>query len=323
MDHEQRIIVTGASGSIGSRVLDALQADERVGSVVGIARRPPDDERRSKVDWAALDLTTAAGLDARFEGADAVVHLAWRIQPSWDVQAMRRVNVDGSFRVFEAVARAGVPALVHASSIGAYGPGPKGPPVDESWPLGGHTGHPYAVQKAEVEGLLDAFEERHPTIRVARLRPCLVFQAAAGQEVRRYFLPRHTPGILLQPRLLARNPARFQVVHADDVAAAFVEAALGSASGAYNLATDDVIGGRAVPALERIARPLVWAAWRAHLQPVDPGWVKLLFRSPTIDSSRARAELGWTPVHTGHAAFAEGLAAMADPPPPTTPALEG
>lgn len=319
----RRVVVTGASGSIGSRVLDLLDADPRVDEVVGVARRPPAAEVRGKVTWVAADVSSDSSLADAFRGGDVVIHLAWRIQPSWDREGMRHVNVAGSSRVFEAVAAAAVPALVHASSVGAYTSGPKDRSVDESWPLGGHDGHPYSVQKAEVEALLDAFERQHPSIRVARLRPCLVFQAPAGQEVRRYFLPRHTPGFVLRPGLLARNPARFQVVHARDAAAAFVAAALGEASGAFNVATDDVVGGRSVPWLERLIRPLVWAAWRAHLQPVDPGWVKLVFRSPLIDAGRARAELGWVPTHTGAEAFAEGLAGMADPPPPSTPALEG
>jgi nucleoside-diphosphate-sugar epimerase len=47
---------------------------------------------------------------------------------------VRRVNVDGSARVFRAVADAGVRSLVYASSVGAYSRGPKDRLVDESWP---------------------------------------------------------------------------------------------------------------------------------------------------------------------------------------------
>lgn len=317
-----RVVVTGASGNIGSQVLDALQAHERTGSVVAVARRPPPDESRSKVEWKKADVSSddLAGL---CRDADALVHLAWQIQPSWDVAGQRRTNVEGSRRVFAAAAAAAVPTLVHASSVGAYAAGPKDRLVDEKWRRGGHAGHPYSLQKAEVEDLLDGFEVEHAGTRVVRLRPCLVFQAAAGQEVRRYFLPRHMPGALLRPSLLARNPACFQVVHAKDVAAAFVAAVFGDASGAFNIATVDVIGGRALPFLEAVVRPVVWASWRLHLQPVDPGWVRLLFRSPLIDPSRAREVLGWVPRHSGQEAFAEGVRAMADPPPPATPALAG
>lgn len=314
--------MTGASGNLGSALLDVLQARADVSEVRALARRPPVVEHRSKVNWHRIDVTLD-NLGPRFAGVDVVVHLAWMIQPSWDRTLMRAINVEGSARVFQAAANAGVGAIIHASSLGAYGPGPKDRLVDESWPLGGHPGHPYSLQKAEVEAELDRIEARHPTIRVVRMRPALIFQAAAGRELRHYFLPRPTPGFVLSPRLVSFNPARFQAVHAHDVALAFAAAACGTASGAFNVATTDVIGGRARPGLSTLLRPLVWAAWRLHLQPVDPGWVTLVFRSPLIDPGRAEAELGWAPTRLGHEALAEGLAAMAEPPEPATAALAG
>src|SRR5205085_5805577 len=86
-----------------------------------------------KTDWAEADVASS-DLVPYFRGADAVVHLAWLIQPARDRRRLWRVNVDGSSRVFRAVAEAGVPALVYASSVGVYSPGPKDRPVDERWP---------------------------------------------------------------------------------------------------------------------------------------------------------------------------------------------
>src|SRR3954451_12986405 len=118
-----RIVVVGASGNAGTSVLDALGADPEVESIIGIARRRPSWDP-PKVSWVQADVTRD-DLTPALRGADAVVHLAWLIQPSHDEPAMRRVNVDGSSRVFRAVADAGVPALIYASSVGAYSPGPK------------------------------------------------------------------------------------------------------------------------------------------------------------------------------------------------------
>jgi UDP-glucose 4-epimerase len=72
-----------------------------------------------------------------FRHADAVVHLAWQIQPSHDPARLRRTNAEGSTRVLQAVATANVPALVYASSVGAYSAGPKDRLVDENWPMNG------------------------------------------------------------------------------------------------------------------------------------------------------------------------------------------
>src|SRR3954452_16840074 len=118
-----RVVVTGATGNVGTSVLRSLSLHGDVQEIAGIARRLPA-LRIPKVQWVAADIVSD-DLVPLFEGADVVIHLAWAIQPSRDAETLRSVNVDGSARVFEAVAAAGVPALVHASSIGASSPGPK------------------------------------------------------------------------------------------------------------------------------------------------------------------------------------------------------
>lgn len=313
--------VTGATGNIGRALVHRLVADDRVGEVRAVARRLSQEDLGPKVRWFSVDVVDG-DLSRAFDGADVVIHLAWRIQPSWDVDAMHAVNVIGSERVFAAAIEAGA-AIVHSSSVGAYAAGSKSELVRESWPLGGRDEHPYSRHKAAVEAALDRVGARHPAARIVRMRPALVMQSAVGQELRRYFLPRHLPFAALRAALVQRLPVRFQVVHADDVAAAFVEAALTDASGAYNLATDDEIGGRQIDQLAAVLRPLAAAAWRVHAQPVDPGWITLIFDCPLLDATRAREELGWSPTHSGAAALDAGLRGIRHPPPPATPALEG
>jgi len=169
-----RVVVVGATGNVGTSVVRALGGDAAVDEIVGVARRPPAAQA-PKTTWVAADVEHS-DLAAIFRGADCVVHLAWRIQPSYDVSSLRRTNVDGSARVFAAVAAAGAPSLVYASSVGAYSPGPKDRAVDESWPTDGTRTSFYARHKAEVERLLDRFESEHPDVRVVRMRPALIFK---------------------------------------------------------------------------------------------------------------------------------------------------
>src|SRR5215216_3901996 len=157
-----RVVVTGATGNVGTSVVRALRLDERIDSIVGIARRLPQAQLE-KVDWRAADIARDA-LEPLFEGADVVVHLAWLIQPSRDEATLRAANVDGSARVFAAAADAGARTIVHASSVGAYSPGPKDRAVDESWPTDGIQTSFYSRHKAEVERLLDRFEGEHPDV---------------------------------------------------------------------------------------------------------------------------------------------------------------
>lgn len=65
------------------------------------------------------------------------MHLAWLFQPTHDPVTTWRNNVLGAIRVFEAVGRLGIGTLAYSSSVGAYSPGPKDEPVDESWPTRG------------------------------------------------------------------------------------------------------------------------------------------------------------------------------------------
>src|SRR3954451_497890 len=113
-----RVVVVGASGNVGTSVLRALAGEPAVDSVLGIARRLPK-ERFPKTEWREADIARSP-LRPLFQNADAVIHLAWLIQPGRDRQRLYEVNVEGSARVFRAAGAAGVPTLVYASSVGAY-----------------------------------------------------------------------------------------------------------------------------------------------------------------------------------------------------------
>jgi nucleoside-diphosphate-sugar epimerase len=301
-----RVVVTGATGNVGTSLIEALARDSQVDEVVGLARRLPELER-PKVRWVHADVASAE-LTPHFHGADAVVHLAWAIQPSHDEPVMERTNVLGSRRVFQAVADAGVGSLVYASSVGAYGPGPKDRLVDESWPTDGIPSSAYSRHKAAVERLLDRFEAGSPEVRVVRMRPGLIFKREAASEIRRLFIGPLLPNLLVRPRLIPFVPRlerlRFQAVHADDAGDAYRRAVVGEVEGPFNLAADPVIGpdelgavlrARPVGVPERLLRTAADLSWRAHLQPADAGWIDLALESPLMDCSRASEVLGWKP----------------------------
>jgi nucleoside-diphosphate-sugar epimerase len=241
-----RVVVTGASGNVGTSLLRALGAADEVDEIVGVARRRPSGAF-AKTEWRTADVELD-DLTPIFRGADCVVHLAWAIQPSHELAALRRTNVMGSERVFRAVADAGVPALVHASSVGAYSPGPKERPVDESWPTDGTPTSFYARHKAEVERLLDRFQLEQAETRVARLRPGLIFKRSSAEEQRRYFLGPFFPRSLARLGARAVVPdidgLRVQAVHTSDVAEAYRLAVVGDARGAFNVAADPVLDAR-------------------------------------------------------------------------------
>jgi UDP-glucose 4-epimerase len=333
-----RVVVTGASGNVGTSVLEALEREPQVKKVVGLARRLPEASY-PKVDWVAADVTED-DLVPVFAGADAVVHLAWAIQPSRDEAVTERINVEGTRRVIDAVARAGVGALVYASSVGAYSPGPKQRQVDESWPVDGIPTSFYSRHKAAVETLLDAFERREPEVRVVRLRPGLIFKAEAASEIRRLFAGPFLPGFLLQKRLVPLLPRvprlRFQAVHSRDVGEAYRQAVVRDVSGAFNVAAEpeigveelcELFGARSFPLPAGALRAAASLSWKLRLQPSPPGWIDLALGVPAMDTTRAREELGWEPTVSSLQALDELLEGMrraeGGPTPPLEPTAGG
>ncbi|NKQ52100.1 NAD-dependent epimerase/dehydratase family protein [Amycolatopsis sp. K13G38] len=319
MSNGLRVVVTGASGNVGTSVIEALAADPGVGSILGIVRRQPG-WTPPKTEWALADVGED-DLGYLVRGADVVIHLAWLFQPTHDPTVTWRVNVLGSIRLFEAVARERVPALVHASSVGAYSPGDGEGPVDESWPTHGWPEAAYPREKAYLERFLDAFELAHAETRVVRMRPAFIFKRESASQQRRLFAGPFVPGLL--PSLLPVVPdvpgLRMQGVHTADIAEAYRLAATRDVRGAFNVAAEPVldapvlaglIGARTVRLPKWALRGPLAAAWRLHVVPATPGLFETVLRLPTMDTSRARTELGWTPRYTATDAIAEFLTGL-------------
>ncbi len=190
-----RVVITGATGSIGSALTKRLRRSGEY-EVVGLARRVPEVTRGDGVEWASADLSSpdcGASLRRAVKGADAVVHLAWAFQPSHRVGYLEAVGVGGTQRVLDAVARERVPQVVHMSSVGAYGPKVDGAPVDEAWPVAATQTSSYSRHKVAAERLLDDLEVSADAPVVTRLRPGIIGQASAGSALLRYGLPAFVP----------------------------------------------------------------------------------------------------------------------------------
>lgn len=336
----RKIVVTGASGNLGTALLRRLATDLPDVEVVGLCRRPPGDVAPyDRARWHPVDLasrTAPTRLRHAFRGADAVVHLAWALQPVRDEDAMYRVNIGGSHAVLRAATAAGVPHLVHASSLAVYAPGEG--PVDERWPDSGQRESAYSRQKVTVERLLDHFERDHPDVTVARIRPTLVVQRAAAGALKALFLgplvSRPALEVLrrgLLPVVALPSGIAVQVVHADDVASATVRILQRRCGGAYNLAADPLDARRLAAAVGSeplelpgdTLRAAVSALFELRLVPVSPGWFDVAVRSPLMDTARARADLDWRPRHSSVESVRELLDGLADGASGPSPALGG
>lgn len=307
----KRIVITGASGNVGTALLRRLAADDTDYEIVGVARRrpPPDGVYRS-VQWHEVDIAEP-GVETElldvFRGARCVIHLAWGFQPTRNTRYLDAVAINGSSAVLSAAHSAKVPQLLHMSSVGTYAAGRYGEQVDESWSTAGIRSSAYSRAKSTVEQMLDDYERRNPDgVGITRMRPGFIMQRDAAPGLRRYTLPAY-----LDPRWLRWLPVLpldrslcVSIVHADDVADACVKAVERNALGPFNLAAEPPVSRDDIAKALR-AHPIhlpsallglaVDAAWRARLQPIDRGWLDMAFSLPLLDTGRARSVLGWSP----------------------------
>jgi nucleoside-diphosphate-sugar epimerase len=326
-----RVAVTGASGNVGTALLRRLTApDAGVAEVRGLARRlPPDTAPYDGVRWFLTDLGDPASeqdLAEFVDGVDAVVHLAWALQPGRHPGQLRQVNVDGTRRVVRAAVAAGVAHVVHMSSLGAYAAGAAERQVAEDWPVTGIPSSQYSRDKAEAEHVLRQVMGNHPEITSTVVRPTLVLQPEAASEIGRYFLgplvygaARALPGPVARLLPLPLPALSVSFVHADDVADAITAMLDRRAPGPFNLAADPVLDAddlaRAlhavrIPVPAMALRTALQAAFTAHLVPTEPGWLDMGTQLPGQDTTRARTLLDWTPRHAGDDVVAQFVAAF-------------
>jgi UDP-glucose 4-epimerase len=301
-----------------------------MGEVVGVVwRLPPDVAPYTGVQWHLADLGEAASeaeLADFVAGADAVVHLAWAIQPGRDPERLRQVNVDGTARLARAARAAGVGHVVHLSSLGAYAAAAVGQRVTEDWPTTGIPTAQYSRDKSDAERVMRETIEIHGDAVLTVVRPTLVLQPEAGSEIGRYFLgpllyglARLTPGLLAHYLPLPLPEVAVSFVHADDVADALERILDRQAPGAFNLAAEPLMDASAiartlgvfrVPVPAIALRTALSAAFTAHLVPTEPGWLDIGLKAPALDATRARKLLDWAPFHRGDEVLEQFVAAL-------------
>jgi nucleoside-diphosphate-sugar epimerase len=307
------VAVTGPTGEIGKPFIRALERCEEVTRIVGMARRPFSGFTRA--EYLQGDILDPEAVARLVDGADVVVHLAFIIVAS---DASRDINLEGSTNVFAAARDAGAQRLVYTSSVAAYGFEEDNPDVlTEDVATKGTPRHPYSAQKAAVEKLLEDTLAGSDTGAYV-FRPSIVAGPDAPvllNSIPYVTLAERLPGAvralfdqvpILKP-VLPDPGVPFQLVHHDDVAAALVAAVLGRGEpGVYNLAGPgqltvkalaDALGYYSVPLPELAVDATAEVVARLPFLPPEARWIEAFRRPVLMDSSKARAKLGWRPEH--------------------------
>jgi nucleoside-diphosphate-sugar epimerase len=280
------------------------------------------------MEYRCGDVRDPAALREAVAGADVVVHLAFLITGNADRETIRAINVEGTLNTFRAAAAAGVARFVHASSVAAYGFHPDNPVgMDEDWPVRPARRLFYAQEKAELEQLLGIEATEHPDTALYLLRPSIVVgpDVLGAKDVLpgplaplgRWIAERVGRAGRLPVPVPALVPAlRLQLVHEDDVGQALRQCVVGAGpAGPYNIAGDGIVtavdiarelGALPIPLPEGPVRTAARAVAGLPLPPAAQ-WVEAAAQPAIMDTSRAKAALGWAPRYTGLEALRDTL----------------
>ena len=294
------VAVTGAAGFLGRTLTPVLRDDPAIGRVVALDVATGSTEG---VDWVTADVRDPS-LEHKLRGIDVVVHLAFVVLG--DLRQAEDINVRGSANVFSSTARAGCRRLVHASSVAAYGYGIEGRLLTEDDPIRPIEAFTYSRTKGAAERALDATLESHPSMQAIRLRPSIIL----GPNNHDFLESLMRRRAVIRP---GRRAGAMQFVHIDDVVEAFRLAAIGEATGAFNVAGPGAVSYREIAEisgkrLATIPEPLarLGARTAARFRPklgLDAGWVMIARRPPIVSSARAENELGWRPTRSSRQAI--------------------
>jgi len=303
-----RALVTGATGFTGGHLARRLAAggDTVRALVRDVARATPS---LPGIELVAGDLTDAASLRRAVEGVDVVYNIAalYR-EASLPASAYRAVNATAVGTIIEAAAAAGVPRVVHSSTVGVHGDIAR-PPANEDAPL--KPGDIY--QETKLEGETVARETAARTgVGVTIVRPTGIYGAGDRRLLKLF------RGVARR-RFVVLGSGRiwYHLTHVDDLADGFRLCAVSptAAGRTYILSGPEVttlnelvaitaeVAGVAPPSV----RLPVWPFWAAGAAceaicapfgiepPIYRRRVDFFTKSRAFDSSRAKAEIGYAP----------------------------
>jgi UDP-glucose 4-epimerase len=306
-----KVVVTGGSGYLGSKLTALLAARDDVDEIVNVDIRTGAAHERVR----HVNRSVTEPLADLLEGARLALHLAWTMDPLRDAAQQRRICVGGTESFLAGCAAAAVPHLFFMSSATVYGAHPAhAQPVDESAPLRDRHHFQYSREKQECERLFRRFAEERPGALVQVARAPVV----GGPGVDNFVFRSAKRPIVF--KAAGRDPA-LQLLHEDDVAPAVATILASDVPGAFNVAPADTVrlteaysafGRRRIvplplPLLVR-ANALAWRLRQTWLTEAPGEFAYFIAYPFLVSPARLERELGFRATRTTRRTLAESAA---------------
>jgi UDP-glucose 4-epimerase len=319
-----RYLITGGSGYIGSRLVEILGPRKETGRIVNVDVRPPA-RPNDAAEFVRGDVRDSRALRELLEREeiDALVHLAFILNPIRDEGRMYDIDVNGTDAVLRAASAAGTEQVLVTSSATAYGAFPDNPkPIAEDWPVRGQPDFSYARHKADADRLCQLWAASHPERTMTIVRPSIVFGPNVDNYISRTW--QHSSFMPIPDGV----DEEFQLIHEDDVVSALIGLLDARAGGAFNFAADgtmtwgesaEMIGLRTREMSMKTVRRLYAAAWALHAPRVEspPGNLNFIRYPWVVSNEKLKATIDWEPTADTREVFVETMYAkglVATPP---------
>ena len=291
-----RVLITGISGYIGSRLLAALSEQGWVERVVGIdVNLPPDIPPKLKFyRRSVLEKLNDIFLENQ---VDSAVHLAFVVKPTHKRDLAQRVDLGGTASFLLGCERAKVRRIICLSSHTVYGAWPEyTSKLTEEVPPRPLPGFQYSWDKAEVERMFRDFARFHPEVRLTILRSCPVLGPNAQGSVA-------TPMFRSPMIKVSGFDPLLQFVHEDDLVRLIVQLLPQPVAGIFNVAGEGelrysevarLLGAKVLRLPTWLLRWLMGFSWALHLQEQSPPeGLRFIQYPPLVSTQKLKSELGF------------------------------
>lgn len=307
----KKILVTGASGYIGSQLVEHLSSlsNEDIQIFATDLREKKWKITHHKVEFYKADLCTKEVADLILKvKPNVVVHLAAIVDPPKGMtsKTMHDIEVGGTKRILEACTTVNTQKIIITSSGAAYGYYADNPDwLKETDFLRGNEDMPYPYHKRLVEEMLAEYKVQNPALQQLIFRVSTILGDTTNNQITAMFHKKNVMGV-------QGTDTPFVIIWDKDLVNILTVGIFNDKEGAYNIAGDgyitlkemaDLMKKRFIQLPPHIIKHGIKILKMFGATRYDPEQVRFVQFRPVLDNNKLKTEFGYTPKKTSKEVF--------------------